>query len=288
MASRERRLRILDALGRLLDPVVLLLLKSGITFREFSDLARMRFVQVATRQFGIRGRPTNASRVAILTGLDRRDVRKLRLVEGLGAGAEPGFMSKPTQVLDGWFHDPSFRSASGGPRDLHISEGDPSFAHLLRRYAPGIPPVAMIKELRAVGAIEELPDGRLRALKRNYIPRELTENQIRLWGSVLQDVGTTLEHNLMRKDSEQPRFERRALRLSIDPRVRRQFEEFLALEGQAFLERVDDWLAGHQIESTDSAPQQGIRLGVGVYEILDEQPKLSKARPAEQSTPRKA
>ena len=106
MASSERRVRVLDALGRLLDPVVLLLLKSGITFREFSDLARTKFVQVATREFGIRGRPTNASRVAILTGLDRREVRKVRLAEQVPGVSESGYMSKPTQVLDGSSHVP--------------------------------------------------------------------------------------------------------------------------------------------------------------------------------------
>jgi len=206
MASKELRTRVLDALERLLEPIVLLLLKSGITWREFADLAKVKFVQVATKEFGIRGRPTNASRVAILTGIDRRDVRKLRLASAEQPTFDLGFMSKPTQVLDGWFHDPNFRTASGQPRDLHVSEGEDSFAVLVRHYAPGIPPVAMIKELRAVGAIEQLPDERLRALKRNYIPRELTDNQIRLWGSILQDVVTTLEHNLMHRVSEPPRF----------------------------------------------------------------------------------
>src|SRR6516162_6122655 len=282
MASRELRTRILDALGRLLEPIVLLLLKSGITWREFADLAKVKFVQVATNEFGIRGRPTNASRVAILTGIDRRDVRKLRTLSSEQPAFAPGFMSKPTQVLDGWFHDPNFRTASGEPRDLQVSEGDDSFAALVRRCVPGIPHVAMIKELRAVGAIEELPDGRLRVLKRNYIPRELTDNQIRLWGSVLQDVGTTLEHNLMRKPSARPRFERRALSLSVERRALPEFEAFLAAEGQAFLERVDDWLASHQIDNTGSAPMQGIRLGVGMYEILDEERRPSKARTVEQ------
>ena len=270
MASKELRTRILDALGRLLEPIVLLLLKSGITWKEFADLAKVKFVQVATNEFGIRGRPTNASRVAILTGIDRRDVRKLRAVSSEQPAFAPGFMSKPTQVLDGWFHDPDFRAASGEPRELPVSEGDDSFAALVRRYVPGIPHVAMIKELRAVGAIEELPDGRLRALKRNYIPRELTGNQIRLWGSVLEDVGTTLEHNLMRKPSERPRFERRALSLTVERKALPEFEAFVAAEGQAFLERIDDWLAAHQADNSGEDTPPTLRLGVGVYQILSD------------------
>src|SRR5215467_1096934 len=270
MASRELRTRILDALGRLLEPIVLLLLKSGITWREFADLAKVKFVQVATREFGIRGRPTNASRVAILTGIDRRDVRKLRLAAAEQPTFDLGFMSKPTQLLDGWFHDPNFRTASGQPRDLHVSDGEDSFAALVRRYTPGIPHVAMIKELRAVGAVEELPDGRVRALKRNYIPRELADNQIRLWGSVLQDAGTTLEHNLMRKPSERPRFERRALSLTVEGSALPEFEAFLAAEGQAFLERIDDWLAAHQADNSGEDSPPTLRLGVGVYQILSD------------------
>ena len=145
MASKELRTRILDALERLLEPIVLLLLKSGITWREFADLAKVKFVQVATEEFGIRDRPTNASRVAILTGIDRRDVRKIRRATTEQPTFDPGFMSKPTQVLDGWFHDPDFRTASGEPRELQASEGDDSFAALVRRYVPGIPHVAMIR-----------------------------------------------------------------------------------------------------------------------------------------------
>jgi len=270
MASKELRTRILDALGRLLEPIVLLLLKSGITWREFADLAKVKFVQVATNEFGIRGRPTNASRVAILTGIDRRDVRKLRVATSEQPVFAPGFMSKPTQVLDGWFHDPNFRDASGEPRDLQVSEEEDSFAALVRRYVPGIPHVAMIKELRAVGAIEELPDGRLRVLKRNYIPRELTDNQIRIWGSVLEDVGTALEHNLMRKPSERPRFERRALSLTVERKALPEFEAFLAAEGQAFLERIDDWLAAHQVDNSREDTPPPLRLGVGVYQILSD------------------
>src|SRR5215469_15632248 len=270
MASRALRTRIPDAMGRLLEPIVLLLLKSGITWREFADLAKAKFVQVATKEFGIRGRPTNASRVAILTGIDRRDVRKLRLASAEQPTFDLGFMSKPTQVLDGWYHDPNFRTASGQPRDLHVSEGEDSFGALVRRYAPGIPPVAMIKELRAVGAIQQLPDERVRALKRNYIPTELTDNQIRLWGSILQDVGTTLEHNLMRKAAERPHFERRALSLTVERRALPEFEAFLAAEGQAFLERIDDWLASHQAVESGAERPAALRLGVGVYQILSE------------------
>jgi hypothetical protein len=269
MVSEALRPRLLEALGRVLEPVVLLLLKSGISWKEFSDLAKEKFVTVATEAFGIRGRPTNVSRVAILTGLGRRDVAKLRRRPPERQAAVQGFMSKPTQVLHAWYHDPGYLDASGKPRDLEIEGTDGSFAELVRRYAPDIPLVAMMKELRAAGAIGDAEGKRVRALKRSYIPRELNEDLVRIWGSVLPDVGTTLEHNLYPEEIDPPRFERRAISLRVDPKSLPEFREVLEREGQAFLERMDDWINAHQVSSSIDEQGIGIRLGVGVYHIQD-------------------
>jgi len=266
MVSSSTRSLLREALGSLLEPVVLVLLKSGVTWKEFATVARAKFVEVATREFGIRGRPTNASRVAILTGLDRREVQKLR--RSSSHPTQPGFMSKPTQVLEGWYTDPAFLR-NGKPRDLDIDGDGDSFAALTRRYAPGIPVVAMIKELRAAGAVEKTKRGTLRALRRTFIPRELSNNQVKLWGSGLRDLGTTLENNVARTATERPRFERRALSVHVDPHALPEFRAFLEEEGQAFLERVDEWLTAHRVAVQDTEKSPAIRLGVGVYHIQD-------------------
>jgi len=49
---------------------------AGITWKDFAELAKATYVEVATQEFGKRGRPTNVSRTAVLTGLARREVRK--------------------------------------------------------------------------------------------------------------------------------------------------------------------------------------------------------------------
>lgn len=265
MANGVVRTRLLEALAFLLEPVILLLLKNGVTWNEFAEIAKARYVDVATRRFGIRGRPTNISRVAILTGLDRREVSRLR--RELDAPAQPRSLCKPTQVLDGWFRDAEFLDEAGQPRDLEIEGEHGTFEQLARRHAPSIPHVAMIKQLRSVGAVEDLPDGKVRVLKRAYVPRALSEDHIALWGSVLHDIGTTWEYNLMRDASQRSRFERRAVNLNVDQKALPAFRDYLETEGQAFLERVDDWLSAHQLGPDESTAARRIRLGVGVYHI---------------------
>jgi hypothetical protein len=268
MAFGPLRPLLLEALGRALEPVVLLLLKSGIGWKDFAEVGKEKFVTVATESFGIRGRPTNAARVAILSGLDRREVARLRRTAKEPRTSVQGYMSKPTQVLHAWHHDARYLDPSGNPKELEIDGAkEGSFAELVQRYAPGLPLVAMIKELRGAGAIEDVAGNRLRALKRHYIPRELNEDLVRLWGSVLQDLATTFEHNVFRDQDDPPRFERRAISLSVDPKALPQFREMLEREGRAFLERIDEWIAAHEVGAAESGA--GIRLGVGVYHVQD-------------------
>jgi hypothetical protein len=263
MESGDVRARTIQGLGNVLGPIIRVLLRTGVTWRDFSELGKALFVKIATEEFGLRGRPTNAARVAILSGLDRREVARVRRVhdQDQAAALSPNFMSKPTQVLEGWYHDPDFRDETGAPRELNV-EGERSFSELVRRYAPGLPMIAMIKELRGAGAIEERANGKLRALKRAYIPAEFSENQMRLWASDLEALGTTIEHNLRRRERDRARFHRRAINLRIAPDSVSAFEQFLELEGQAFLERIDDWLSAHEATAGD-----GVRLGVSVFHI---------------------
>jgi hypothetical protein len=283
MANEAIRDRVLEALGQALEPVVLLLLRSGITWKDFADVGKEKFVTVATESFGIRGRPTNLARVAILSGLDRREVARLRRATRDQGAASQGYMSKPAQLLQAWHHDARYLDSSGKPRELEIEGAEiGSFAELAQRYAPGIPLVALIKELRAAGAVADVAGERLRVLKRHYVPRELNDNLIRLWGSVLRDLATTFEHNVSRNAADPPRFERRAISLRVDAKALPQFREMLEREGQAFLERIDEWITAHEVDAAADRPARGIRLGVGVYHVqdADPRPRKSRAQPA--------
>lgn len=271
MVSQDSKGQVERALRQLLRPIVRLLLRTGFSWKEFAELARTVFVEVATDEYGKRGRPANASRVAILTGLSRRDVARQRQLLTTEAPIPSAYMSRGSRVLSGWHQDAEFVDQTGAPLELAFDGSDGSFAALARRYAPDLPVVAMFKELAAAGAVARLPDGRVRALKRSYVPQPMAEDQVRLWGSVLHDVGTTLAHNLTRGD-DLPRFERRAVNLRVDSRYLPVFRAFLEREGQAFLERVDDWLTAHEIKG-EAAASRTVRLGAGVYHLEDNRPK---------------
>lgn len=258
---------IVSACRLWLRPIARWLLRSGLTWKEFAELSREVFVAVATEEFGLRGRPTNVSRVALLTGLTRREVRRIQATtrEAPAAAADES-LSHATRVLTGWHLDADFLEPDGRPRILPAKGPAPSFEVLLRRYAGDIPTTALVKELVRSRSIEQLPDGTFRALRRYYMPRQMDGRAVERSGSVLADLAATVEHNLSRAEREPARFEGRAQNRSIDPRHLPAFRAFVEREAQGLLERVDDWLTTHE---ADAAGATGLRLGVGVYAIND-------------------
>lgn len=268
--AHSAKTAVLKACRSWLAPLLHVLLKSGVTWQEFAEVARASYVDVATKRFGIRGRPTNVSRTAMLTGLSRRDVRLQRERLALPDELTPGDVTKASLVLSMWHQDPDFVEADGQPKLLSFEGDGPSFTLLARRAASSdVPPATLLKELRTAGAVAELPDGTLQALKRNYIPQALDANMVRLWGTAITDLARTGDFNVTRKATDKARFQRRAANDAVDPAAVAEFNKFLEQEGQAFLERADAWLTLHQVPESDADTKPRVRLGVGVYHIQD-------------------
>jgi hypothetical protein len=262
---------VLAATRQWLKPAIQVLIRCGITWREFAELAKTAYVEVATDHFGKRGRPTNVSRTAVLTGLARREVRNQRERLTVGPEALRGYVTKASLVLSAWHLDPQFLDSTGKPAPLELDGEGATFAALLRRCGAGdVRPSTLLRELRAAGAIGETDDGRIEPLKRVYVPQAMDEELIRLWGTVLADVATTYVHNLTRDAKTAARFERAALNDRVLASALPEFQQFLNLEGQAFLERVDAWLTAHEAgEGKGDSAQATIRLGAGVYHLQD-------------------
>lgn len=256
---------IISAFRLIFRPMVKILLLAGVTWKEIAEVAKATYVEVASTEFGIRGRLTNVSRVAILTGFTRKKVARLRELLGSEDSQITAKMNHATRVLSGWYSDPAFLSAKGAPLALEAEGAGASFAMLCRRYASDVPATTMLKELKYVGAVKETPAGELVVQTRYYMPLQMDPKQILRSGAVLQDLGNTVAHNLFRKEGEAARFERRATGTRVAAEAVPAFQAYLEDEGQAFLERVDVWLIEHELDDDSSA--KGIRLGLGAYWI---------------------
>ena len=172
-----------------------------------------------------------------------------------------------SRLLVGWYVDERFQDQNGQPNALEIegTNGAVGFDTLYDEYSGKLAPSsAMLKELIEVGAVERLPDGRVIARSKHYIPRRADANNLERVCQVINDLATAGSHNLYRRSGQVTRFERIVMNQEIPVSKEREFHAFLETEGQQFLERIDQWLS-QAVTERPNEPKK--RMGAGVYQI---------------------
>jgi len=266
--ENDEKITVHGVIRMMLMPMASLALKCGMTWREFADLSKSAFVEKATKDFGIRGRPTNTSRVSILTGISRKEVKRQRGLLESEITTPKGKASDATRVLSGWHQDAGYAGADLTPHDLPEYGPAPSFQSLCAEYGGDIPVTTMLKELLKTRAIERTADNKLRPLLRYYQPATRDEELLLLTGSRIKDHLETMNNNVFPEEGSVPRFGGFAINDRVPESAVPEFRKFLDTRGQAFLEEVDDWLSAHSDSHTSDSAEL-VRVGVDLYAIED-------------------
>lgn len=142
------------AVVRLMRPLVRVLIHHGISFQAFAETAKWIYVDVANQQFQIPGRKMSKSRIAVITGLTRREVDRLTQSELPPMDSSQEFYNRALRVFMGWLEDEAFTDSHGRPLPLPVTDDGPlSFSELVRRYSGNQPVRAILDELERVGAV---------------------------------------------------------------------------------------------------------------------------------------
>ena len=262
----------------MLRPIVRLTLKCGLSSQEFIEVTRSLFISVASEEYGIRGRPTNISRVAAMTGISRKEVRKIRERDRTPRWTPEMEASPASAVLHHWHYDVEFSLSAGRPKALPL-DGVGSFSELVRRCAGDIPAGAMKAEFERAGVIAEDASGRIVATKRYLHPAEFDEDFVRNIAFSIQNLATTIAHNadLMHTENYSEeinerygRFERFAWTNHISAETEDAFRAWIRKEGAEFVERADDWLGEKELPRSEWGSHVPRTAGVGVYYFHDD------------------
>lgn len=268
--------QILGAFLVALRPIAKILLRFGIGFREFSEISKTAFVDVASSEYGLRGRPTNISRVAVMTGLTRKEVRRIReKIEG-GDQAVVVKATPLSEILHRWHAEPEYLNESGRPATLPFVGETRSFSNLVRRFGGDIPPGAMRTELKRVGAIEETDDGELNVIKRTVHPKGAHEKLITALVHALYPLASTISHNVDPDRDGEPWTQidtfSQSIRKSDLTRLRRiSFDRLSEVS-----ESMDDlFMAYESLHASDEGSEATSTVAVGVF-YFEETDKSAK------------
>lgn len=262
--------QILGAFLVALRPIAKILLQFGIGFREFAEIAKTAFVDVATREYGLRGRPTNISRVAVMTGLTRKEVRRLREKIAEGQQAVVVKTTPLEEIIHRWHAEPEFLDSSGQPKAIPFAGEKGSFTRLVKRFGGDIPPGAMRTELKRVGAVRESRNGDLEVLTRTVYAKGTHDTLITALVRGVYPLVATVAHNLEPENKDNLWAQKTTYSLSIRkedvPRLRRISSDRIA----EVAESIDDlFMAYETLHDKDNSDIQRSTVAVGVYYFED-------------------
>lgn len=267
----SHKIRLARAVVSMLRPLIRLLIRHEFTHEDLTALIRQTYVEIAYDYFSIPNTEMTISRVAVLTGLSRKEVVRLR--DGLNAN-EALLKLKPNRaqrVVHGWLSDPEFLDSDSNPLDLPLSNKKDgkqyaSFMALVKRYSGDITNGVVLEELNLVGVTKQPDENTVQLINSAYVPRTDELEQVRVVATSVADLFETALHNIETKNPKK-RFQRQVVYTNVNEDFVEEFQDLTAEKAAPVIQELNAHLSKRRKESAKSDKNKLKRLGFGIYYI---------------------
>src|SRR5665213_456911 len=243
-------------------------LSYGITAQDIAEVFRSLYLETLSEKLKEQGRPSTVARLALMAGLTRGEVERLRALRA----EKRQFRALSTQKLDqlarllaSWHDDSRFSTPYGAPLDLSLQpeRGFKTFAEIVEIAGAGNDPSLVLDELLAAGCVEVHAEKFVRCINRVFIPTGVDVSRVVRLGQYVAAMNATMAHNLLRSSTEPSYYERA---LVTGGCVNREFRDvalvYLNTTLQQFIEQMDRWWESKEEEFRDPS---GSRYGVCAF-----------------------
>lgn len=255
---------LLTALRHLLRPLVRLLVARGITYPMLGELLKQVYVDVADRDFRLDGRPATDSRVSLLSGVHRKDVRRLRGTTPAGEETRFESVALGAQLIAAWSTRREFCGAKGQPRPLArlaSQGGKRSFEALAASVSKDIRARSVLDELVRLGVAEVDAKDRVALRAPAFVPSRGFDEKAFYLGHNVHDHLAAAAQNLL---ADEPQFLERSVHYNaLDPASVPELAALAGEEGMKALRAVNRKAAACEArDAKRTAPKQRINFGI--------------------------
>ena len=195
---------LMAAVKRLLRPLVRLLIAKGVGLPAITEVMKEVYVDVAAHEFPVSGKRQTDSRISLLTGVHRKDVKRLR--ESTEAGSDDTGIAAPrsvglgAQVVARWVGSPETTDDEGQPLALPRTAdkpGAPSFDALVESVSKDVRPRAVLDEWLRLGVAKLDDKGRIHLHQAAFVPEKGFDEKAFYLGRNIHDHMAAAAHNLL-------------------------------------------------------------------------------------------
>ncbi len=192
---------LFKALQTMLRPLFRLLVRKGIGYPAFTELAKQLYVEAAWREEQAKGGRITDSRLSTLTGIHRKEIKRLRAEleqPPLPSERKAGLAA---QLVSQWLGRDGYVNDDGTPRPLPYQSDDqdtPSFHALVQSITRDVHPRTLRDTLLEQGFLRKDDQGRLILDEAGYVPDQSWEETLFFAGKNLGAHSATVVDNLLK------------------------------------------------------------------------------------------
>ncbi len=258
--------------SRVLRPLVRLMIGNGLGYREFCDIARISYYDTGRALLTEQQEKINGSRLAVLTGLNRKEISHLDDIRFRNDGhvlTAPKPRSPSAAVIGTWVSDPRFLDENENPLPLPYSLEDPqalSFVHLVESVSKDMRARAYLDELQRLDlvTITDGPPMTVTLKQDAFLPTADFTEKLSFFTSNVHDHMAAAMANI--EGRTPPFFERSAYHDALSTQDILALQKILRVKGMRFLKKMY-----HETEERskrtepDSPKNQRMTLGLYFY-----------------------
>ena len=256
---------IFKALECALKPLVRLMLARGITYIQLTEWLKHIFVETAVREFTLPVKAINDSRISVITGVHRKDVKRLREMMLINPIlVEPTNVNLGSKIVSTWLSN-SLYMQDGKPKAiarLRKDGGDVSFEALAEVVTKDVRARAALDELERVGAVNIDENDRVTLITEAFIPAKGEDEKAYYMGLGVGDHSAAAVHNVL--NCQPPSFDRVVHYKGLSSESIQDIEQLSRAQGSQLLQEINK--KAEKLPSiADTSDIKSKRFTLGVY-----------------------
>ena len=263
--ASKNQLLIANALKRVFRPFVKLMLANNLTYTFAIDVLKALFVEVADQDFTIDNKRQTDSRISLMSGVHRKDVKRLRELHPDIEDVMPGNVSLGSQLIALWNANPAFVDAEGLPKPLPrfaSDNADASFESMVRSLSTDIHPRAVLDEWLRLGVARLDEDNFVHLTTDMFIAQEGFDEKVYYFGHNLHDHASAAVSNVI---GQRPGFFERCVHYDeLSQQSLMAIADIAQKQGMKALRSVNK-VADEAAMGDKSAKYANMRMTYGVY-----------------------
>ena len=262
-----------EAIALVLQPLARLMIDHGLQLPSMVELLKKALVDEAVDGYGLADKGNSDTRIALLTGVHRKDVKRLRDAP-VSAGPASPMVPVAASVVARWISEPRFLNADQTARALartpsRGSAGEPDFTTLVAEVTSDVGARAVLDELERLGVVELREDGYVALKSTAFVPHEGLSESFHFLAASVSDHLSAAVHNLAPDRSGPLMLDQSAFSqdLSTDQaaQLQQQARRLWAAALQPFLQTAT---VAEQRSEGAQGPKHRVRFGVYFHDSV--------------------